>query len=96
MSKAGIAAVRRLIQTEQKNRVPCMGKHEFLVRRMTLLSVILITMDITMFLLDIIITNNAGRFMKETIRTYYVQFAVETVHTEAIIKAYSEKTLNPY
>lgn len=28
--------------------------------------------------------------MKEAIRTYYVKFAVDTLHTEAIVKAYSE------
>lgn len=28
--------------------------------------------------------------MKEAIRTYYVRFSVDTLHTEAIIKAYSE------
>ena len=28
--------------------------------------------------------------MREAIRTYYVRFAVDTLHTEAIIKAYSE------
>ena len=28
--------------------------------------------------------------MKEDIRTYYVKFAVDTIHTEAIVKAYSE------
>lgn len=28
--------------------------------------------------------------MKEAIRTYYVKFAVDTVHTEATIKAYSK------
>lgn len=28
--------------------------------------------------------------MKEPIRTYYVKFAVDTLHTEAVIKAYSE------
>lgn len=28
--------------------------------------------------------------MKEAIRTYYVKFAVDTVHTEAIVKAYSK------
>ena len=27
--------------------------------------------------------------MKETIRTYYVKFAVDTIHTEAVVKAYS-------
>lgn len=28
--------------------------------------------------------------MKENIRTYYVKFTVDTLHTEAIVKAYSE------
>lgn len=28
--------------------------------------------------------------MKEEIRTYYVKFTVDTLHTEAIIKAYSK------
>ena len=28
--------------------------------------------------------------MKEAIRTYYVKFAVDTTHTEAVVKAYSE------
>lgn len=28
--------------------------------------------------------------MKEAVRTYYVRFAVDTIHTEAIVKAYSE------
>ena len=28
--------------------------------------------------------------MKEKIRTYYVKFAVDTIHTEAEIKAYSK------
>lgn len=28
--------------------------------------------------------------MKESIRTYYVKYAVDTLHTEAVIKAYSE------
>lgn len=28
--------------------------------------------------------------MKEAIRTYYVKFAVDTIHTETIVKAYSE------
>ena len=28
--------------------------------------------------------------MNEDIRTYYVKFAVDTIHTEAIVKAYSE------
>lgn len=31
-----------------------------------------------------------GYCMKEDIRTYYVKFAVDTVHTEAVVKAYSE------
>ena len=28
--------------------------------------------------------------MKEAIRTYYVKFAVDTIHTETIVKAYSK------
>ena len=28
--------------------------------------------------------------MKEAIRTYYVKFAVDTIHTEATVKAYSK------
>ena len=28
--------------------------------------------------------------MKETIRTYYVKFSVDTIHTETVVKAYSE------
>lgn len=28
--------------------------------------------------------------MKEQIRKYYVKFAVDTIHTEAMIKAYSK------
>lgn len=28
--------------------------------------------------------------MKEAIRTYYVKFAVDTIHTETLVKAYSE------
>ena len=28
--------------------------------------------------------------MKEDIREYYMKFAVDTIHTEAIVKAYSE------
>lgn len=28
--------------------------------------------------------------MKEPIKTYYVKFAVDTLHTEAVIRAYSK------
>lgn len=28
--------------------------------------------------------------MKEDIRAYYMKFAVDTIHTEAVVKAYSE------
>lgn len=54
-------------------------------------AVFLIAMDIITFYLDITITSKEEvEIMKEAIKTYYVKFSVDTLHTEAVIKAYSK------